>query len=275
MQFYRRWRVPLGAFVASVVLASTMYVWRGNEPQPQALPEHFSDFEYWRLIDEFSEPGGYFRSDNFISNETTFQYVIPELQKKIKPGGVYLGVGPDQNFTYIAALHPKLAIITDIRRQNMLLHLVYKALFEMSANRVEFLSKLFSRPLPDSLNEGGTPEELFGALEASIADTDMADENLAAILKRLRSVHEFSLAADDVRAIEYVYRSFVSAGPDIRYSFPNQYGWRRFPSYSELMLEFDQEGEHRSYMASEENFQTVKQLEVENRIIPIVGDFSG
>src|SRR2546430_8450612 len=58
-----------------------------------------------------------------------------------------------------------------------------------------FRSKLFSRPLPDSLNEGGTPEELFGALEASIADTDMADENLAAILKRLRSVHEFSLAA--------------------------------------------------------------------------------
>jgi hypothetical protein len=275
MQMYRRWTVPLGVFVASLVLASTMYVWRGHQVQPQELPEQFSDSEYWRLINDFSEPGGYFRSDNFISNETTFQYVIPELQKRIKPGGVYLGVGPDQNFTYIAALHPKLAIITDIRRQNMLLHLVYKVLFEMSANRVEFLAKLFSRPLPDSLNEGGTPEELFGALEASIADTDMADENLAAILERLRFVHEFSLAADDVRAIEYVYRSFVSAGPDIRYSFPNQYGWRRFPSYSELMLESDQDGEHRSYMASEENFQTVKRLEVENRIIPIVGDFSG
>src|SRR5262249_2338820 len=157
-------------------LASAAYVWHGTDVPPQALPEQFSDFEYWHLINEFSEPGGYFRSDNFISNETTFQYVIPELQKQIKPGGVYLGVGPDQNFTYIAALHPKLAIITDIRRQNMLLHLVYKALFEMSANRVEFLSKLFSRPLPDSLNEGGTPEELFGALDASTADTATAEE---------------------------------------------------------------------------------------------------
>ena len=146
MILYRRWSVPIGAFLAVVLLASAVYVWHGTEVQPQALPEQLPDSEYWRLIDEFSEPGGYFRSDNFISNETTFQYVIPELQKKIKPGGVYLGVGPDQNFTYIAALQPKLAIITDIRRQNMLLHLVYKALFEMSANRVEFLSKLFSRP---------------------------------------------------------------------------------------------------------------------------------
>src|SRR5438309_8362214 len=171
----------------------------------ETLPGTLSDAEFWNLITEFSEPGGYFQSDNFVSNESTYQQVIPDLTRKLHPGGVYLGVGPDQNFTYIAALHPKLAIITDIRRQNMLLHLVYKALFEMSATRVEFLSKLFSRPLPDSLNEGGTPEELFGALEASIADTDMADENLAAILKRLRSVHEFSLAADDVRAIEYVY----------------------------------------------------------------------
>jgi hypothetical protein len=274
-QLYRRWSLPIGTFFAGVLLASAVYLWHGTDVQPEALPDRFSDAEYWRLINEFSEPGGYFRSDNFISNETTFQYVIPELKEKIKPGGVYLGVGPDQNFTYIAALRPKLAIITDVRRQNMLLHLVYKALFEMSANRVEFLSKLFSRPLPDSLNEGGTPEELFGALEASIADTEVADENLAAILARLRSVHDFSLTGEDVRAIEYVYRSFVSAGPDIRYSFPNQYGWRRFPSYSELMLESDEDGEHRSYMATEENFQTVKQLELENRIIPIVGDFSG
>src|SRR4030095_9248730 len=237
------------------------------KPAAQAteLPIRLTDQEFWRIVDEFSEPNGFFDSDNLVSNETTFQYVIPELQKKIKPGGVYLGVGPDQNFTYIAALHPKLAIITDIRRQNLLLHLVYKALFEMSANRVEFLSKLFSRPLPDSLNEGGTPEELFGALEASIADTEMADENLAAILARLRFVHEFSLTGEDIRAIEYVYRSFVSAGPDIRYSFPNQYGWRRFPSYSELMLESDEDGDHRSYMATEEKFQNVKQLGQENQ----------
>ena len=275
MQIHRRWKVPAASFLAVVLAASAIYVWREAEAPVQTLPERFSDSEYWTLINDFSEPGGYFRSDNFISNETTFQYVIPDLQKKIKPGGVYLGVGPDQNFTYIAALHPRIAFITDIRRQNMLLHLLYKALFEMSANRVEFLSRLFSRPLPDSLNEGGTTEELFEALDASLADTQLAEDNLRATLDRLRYTHNFALDAEDIRSIGYVYRAFVSAGPDIRYAFPNQYGWRRFPSYSELMLAEDEEGEHRSYMASEESFQIMKQLEVENRIIPLVGDFAG
>jgi len=72
-----------------------------------------------------------------------------------------------------------------------------------------------------------------------------------------------------------VYNSFVSAGPDIRYSFPNQYAWRRFPSYAELMLETDENGENHSYLASEANFQAIKKMESENRIIPIVGDFAG
>src|SRR5262249_55490310 len=52
-----------------------------------------------------------------------------------------------------------------------------------------------------------------------------------------------------------------------------------FPSYSELMLETDgtteNGGENHSYMASEEKFQSVKSMQLENRIIPIVGDFAG
>lgn len=257
------------------LLGSAVYVWREPDVPAQSLPERLSDSEFWKLINEFSEAGGYFRSDNFISNENTFQYAIPDLKRRTKPGGVYLGVGPDQNFTYIAALRPRLAFITDIRRQNMLLHLVYKALFEISVSRVEFLSKLFSRPIPDSLNEGGTTEELFEALDASSPDSQLAQRNLSAVLNRLRLIHNFSLSDEDARTIEYIYRSFVTAGPDIRYSFPNQYGWRRFPSYAELMLETDEKGEQHSYLASEESFQFVKHLELENRIIPIVGDFSG
>jgi hypothetical protein len=41
------------------------------------------------------------------------------------------------------------------------------------------------------------------------------------------------------------------------------------------MLETDAIGENHSYLSSEENFQTIKDLESENRIIPIVGDFAG
>jgi hypothetical protein len=43
------------------------------------------------MISEFSEPGGYFRSDNFISNETAWQMVIPELLGTIPPQGAAAG----------------------------------------------------------------------------------------------------------------------------------------------------------------------------------------
>jgi len=86
----------------------------------QSLPTRISDQDFWRMVTEMSEPGGFFRSDNFVSNEITFQWVLPELAKTTKTGGVYMGVGPDQNFTYIVAMQPRIAFIVDIRRQNMI-----------------------------------------------------------------------------------------------------------------------------------------------------------
>jgi len=71
----------------------------------ESLPSQLTDEEFWKMIVDFSEEGGYFRFENFLSNELGFQFVIPELTKVTKPGGVYLGVGPEQNFTYIAALN--------------------------------------------------------------------------------------------------------------------------------------------------------------------------
>src|SRR3954454_17479545 len=97
-----------------------------------SIPKHLSDAEFWRLVSDISEPSGTFPSDNFVSNETLFQTVIPRLVQNPLRGGAYLGVGPDQNFTYIVALRPQVAFILDIRRQNLVLHLMYKALIEMS-----------------------------------------------------------------------------------------------------------------------------------------------
>ena len=271
----RRPKYLVGIGLITVLSLAALYVVPRSDIGTQTLPERFSDAEFWNLINDFSEPGGYFRSDNFVSNESMFQYVIPELTRRTKPGGVYLGVGPDQNFTYIAALRPKLAFITDIRRQNMLLHLMYKALFELSDNRAQFLSKLFSRPMPPNLPKNVSADVLFDIFDSSAADQEIAKHNVDLLLDHLRVHHQFPLSVDDSHTIEFVYNSFVSAGPEIRYSFPNQYGWRRFPSYSELMQETDEEGESHSYMASEENFQIVKKLESENRIVPIVGDFAG
>src|ERR1700681_942501 len=127
------------------------------------LPARLTDQEFWTLIGELSEPGGTFRSDNLLSNEGRFQFVIPDLIEIAKPGGVYLGVGPEQNFTYIAATRPAIAFIVDIRRGNLDLHLMYKALFELSADRAEFVSSLFSKPRPPGLDARATARQLFDA----------------------------------------------------------------------------------------------------------------
>ena len=278
MAVFQHRKVLVGFGLIVIASLAAMLVAPRPEVPHQSIPDGFTDSEFWNLVNEFSEPNGYFRSDNFVSNESAFQRVIPGLKKRVQPGGVYVGVGPDQNFTYIVALRPKVAFVVDIRRQNMLLHLMYKALFELSGNRAEFLSRLFARPVPPSLPESFTTEQLFAAFANSVSEQDLAQSSLDDILDRL-SRHGFDITPDDSKAIETVYNAFVSAGPEIRYSFPNQYAWRRFPSYAELMLETDgtgeQAGTNHSYMASEENFQAIKRLELENRVIPIVGDFAG
>ena len=84
------------AFVVSVI---TLLIMALPSKAVQNLPNELSDKAFWSLITDFSEEGGYFRFDNFLSNELALQSVIPELKRKTRPGGVYIGVGPEQNFT--------------------------------------------------------------------------------------------------------------------------------------------------------------------------------
>lgn len=241
----------------------------------QGLPERLDDRVFWSIVTDFSEAGGYFRSDNLVSNEATFQHVIPMLIENTVRASAYVGVGPDQNFTYIVALRPRVAFIVDIRRQNMLLHLMYKAVIEMSPTRAEFVSRLFSREPVPTITADASARALFAAFERSNPDAAVFDRNLREVNRRLTRQHHFSLSSEDLRAIDYVYRSFFTAGPDIRYSFGRGPGWLPFPSYRDLMLETDAEGMSRSYLASEQQYQVLREMELRNLIIPVVGDFAG
>ena len=73
-------------------------------------------------------------------------------------GGVYIGVGPEQNFSYLSLTRPKLAIIVDIRRDNLLQHLYYRYLFEEARDRSHFIALLVGRPY----DEGKAPPENLG-----------------------------------------------------------------------------------------------------------------
>jgi hypothetical protein len=279
---FRSWSVTLLRRRHVLVLAFTAVTTVGLWFTPrahvaaQSLPSRLGDKDFWALIVDFSEPGGFFRSDNLISNESTFQHVIPELQTTTH-AGAYVGVGPDQNFTYIAALKPKMAFIVDIRRQNMLLHLMYKALIELSTDRADFLSRLFARPRPEGLGPEATAQSLFDAFNGISGTEELVQINLKAILNRLEQDHGFPLSVEDENSIKYVYTSFYIGGPEIRYSFPRgDFGGARwFPSYADLMVETDLGGKNHSYIASEDYFRTLQEYEKANLIVPLVGDFAG
>jgi hypothetical protein len=241
-----------------------------------SLPAKLSDQEFWALIDDYSEANGYFQSDNLVSNEDTFQFVIPRLLQITKPGGVYLGVGPDQNFTYIAALKPKIVFITDIRRGNLDAHLMYKALFELSADRADFLSRLFSRKRPAGLGADSTAAALFAAFGAVESTQELYDQTWKAMIDLLTRQHGSALAAGDVSGIEHVFSSFSTIGPTLSYAMGGGgRGPMRYPSYQDLQLADDGQGHQRGYIASEENFKILKTIEHENRLVPLVGDFAG
>jgi hypothetical protein len=246
------------------------------QPTTRALPARLTDAEFWKLVTDFSEPDGFFRSDNLVSNEVTFQYVIPELKKVARTGGVYLGVGPDQNFTYLVALQPKIAFIFDIRRQNMLMHLMYKSLIEQSPTRADFLSKLFARAKPPALDVDATAGEMFAAFRRVPSDSLYYYRTVAAMKTNLITAHKFTLSPDDIAAIEWVYYQFYLSGPDLTYSSGGGGGGARpMPTYSELQIETDADGLSRGYLANEANYRTLRELELKNLIVPVVGDFGG
>src|SRR5262245_46475623 len=69
-----------------------------------AVPASKDHKVFGGLISRLSEPGGFFDSDNLISNETSYLHVLGKLREMGVHGGVYLGVGPDQNFSYITKI---------------------------------------------------------------------------------------------------------------------------------------------------------------------------
>jgi len=267
-----RRRLAVSASVGCVVLLTAFLVTVPSYKAADTIPGQIADDVFWKMISDFSEETGSFRFE-YMSNELQFQYVIPRLKENRKPGGVYLGVGPEQNFTYIAALQPKMAIICDIRRQNMVEHLIYKAIFEMSSDRADFLSRLFSRKTPEGLTEKSTARQLFQAFRSVPPDAEMYRANLQAVKDRLVKTHRFQLNSGDLESIDFIYRIFFDTASVYGYSTAYYGGFGG--TYADLMTATDQQGQTRSYLANEENFQIVRDLERKNLIVPIVGDFAG
>jgi hypothetical protein len=241
-------------------------------PAVGAQPESFA-----ARVAALSEPGGYFDTDNLISNEQSFLHVVPALRAPALQGGVYLGVGPDQNFSYIAHLRPSLAILVDIRRDNLLLHLLFKALFAEAATRAEYLALLTGRSPP-------APQADWAArpIEDIVAYVDQQrprpSAELASIESRLAGVvtgFGVPLSDEDHRTMRRFHRRFVADGLSLQFNSAGRPPQYDYPTYRDLILETDRSGARRSFLASESDFQFVKSLQARDLVIPVVGDLSG
>jgi len=151
----RGWDLVLRRRGGIVFSAWALWLGLATSANAQARLPELDDEAFWRLIGELSEPDGFYSDDNFVSNELGLPRVLPALEQTFEPGVVFIGVGPEQHFSYVAALQPRIAFVVDIRRQNAMEHLMYKALFEMADDRTAFVSLLFSRPEPPELDMQG------------------------------------------------------------------------------------------------------------------------
>jgi hypothetical protein len=249
---------------AAIILAMALPALARTQPAAMA------DAEFWRLVTELSEPGGVF-APQLMSNEDSAQFVMPALATGIAKGGVYLGVGPEQNFTYLSELGASLAFVVDIRRDNMLELLMYKALFELSADRAEFVSRLFARLRPGGLTGASSVTALFDAYRAAAPDATLFERNVTGVLDLLTRTHGFALSEGDQAAIRRMLSTFRTAGPDALQGYGD--GMRL--TYAQLMAAGDEEGRPHGFLATEERYLVVRTLQVRNLIVPVVGDFAG
>lgn len=244
----------------------------------KAAAESLTSAEFSRLVQTFSEEGGFFLSDNFTSNEDSYLTVVDKMKELGATGGAYVGVGPEQNFTYIAKVRPRIAFIVDIRRQAIIQHLMYKAIFQLSPTPGDFLSRLLSRPITGKMMDLKTPvDEVISYLSGVPADPKAYAANLELVRKTIEQDFKFQLSGQDRDSLDYVYGNFRDRGFEIGFDIDNLWS-RRFghlPVLREIILQKDPKGNLGNFLAIPEDYTFVRDMHRKNLIIPVVGDFGG
>lgn len=276
---------PFPARPAMAVLATLLFLTggcgvsggsRAETARDAGLEALAEDSAFGRAVARLSGPGAYFDTDNLISNERSYLHATGAL-RSLAPGGVYVGVGPDQNFSYIAAARPELAVIVDIRRDNLLQHLLLKALLDIAPTRVEFLSRLTGRPPPADPAEWrdrtarALVERVDGFPKAPAASRAAALQRVAASV----GGYGIALSAADRRTIRRFHETFIREGLSLRFRSHERAPRPYYPTYRQLILETDREGRPAGFLARERDYAFVRGLSRENRILPVVGDLAG
>jgi hypothetical protein len=243
-----------------------------------SLPPLVPDEELGPLMARLSESPGDFPSDNFVSNETSYLDVASSLSVPALRGRAYVGVGPEQNLTYLALLEPVVAYIVDIRRGNLLEHIVLRGCFEAGATRAEFLSALLARhprPPRDGVSDAGEAagfQPLADAFASAPPDPKLLDEGIARSRALLDRLHVTRAPHDDAN-LARIHRAFFGRGLSLAFEMKNS--GLAFPTLGAILAARDPAGVEASFLASEARYQRVRRMVLANRVVPVVGDFGG
>ena len=273
--------VALAAFASAVVSMPVAAQRPASAPasaRTPTAPTHAPAIdarEFARLVATLSETGGYFDTDNLISNERSYLHVVGALERLGVRGGAYVGVGPDQNFSYIAHVRPRIAFIVDVRRDNLLQQLMFKAMFARARNRAEYLALLLGRPAPSGQRWASLPpDSLVAWFDAAPATAASASAARAAVLAEVRRAG-VPLDSADLATIARFHGAFIDAGLGLRFTSAGRAPRAYYPTLRDLVLERDLDGRQASYLAREADFQFVKELQRRNLVVPVVGNLAG
>ena len=261
---------PAAAAILAVFIAIIAAL-RGS-----TLAQISSSPSFARQVRELSEPGGTFDTDNLISNERSYLHVLPALKQLRVSGGTYVGVGPDQNFSYISAIRPSMAFVIDVRRDNLLLQLLFKALFQVSDTRAEYLSRLFGRRLPNPPDQwhAATLDRIASQLDG----VSPREDDVRALRKQIDAqIAGFGvpLSPQDFATIDRFHRRFIDGGLSLKFESWGRAPRSYYPTYRDLLFETDREKRRGNFLNSEDDYQFVRSLQQRDLIIPVVGDLAG
>ncbi|MCA9585867.1 MAG: hypothetical protein KC657_10965 [Myxococcales bacterium] len=260
-----------GGALAPDVLDALAPTGATDDAGPEERGQLVADEDVGPLLARLSEDPGRFPSDNYVTNETTLLDVAPELRDPRRRDRAYVGVGPDQSFSYLAMLDPRVAYIVDIRRGNTLEHMFFRACFEAGETRSGFLSALLSRR-PRAVDAATVDDigDLLTAFDDKKPDPALRAESLSrtrALMGRLRFVRRDG----DDEELGRIVDAFATRGLSIAYAMQGSH--RRYPTLAENFAARDVTGERATFLATEESYRRVRGLVLGNRVLPVVGDF--
>lgn len=211
------------------------------------------------LVRTLSEPETGPPGDNLVSNEDSYLRVCGEVARLVPQGGVYLGVGPEQNFSLMACGTFEQSFLIDYRRRNLLVHAVYKALFRLSEDRFRFLERLTARTR-------GADGDL-----AAFADPPMDRKRLEATIAEVRRTlePESLFQADDWEPIATIQKRLAGPGLNARFL-----GLPGYSTLARMIQTRDRDGHLAHVFARKDRYERIRDWQIADRIVPVVGNFA-